>query len=42
MVGEFTYSRTEQQLKQLALTRAHNLLKYEVIWGHINILVVAF
>jgi len=26
MVDEFTYSRTEQQLKQLALTRAHNLL----------------
>jgi len=41
MVGEFTYSRTEQQLKQLALTRAHNLLQYEVIWGHIDILVVA-
>ncbi len=41
MVGEFTYSRTEQQLKQLALTRAHNLLEYEVIWGHIDILVVA-
>jgi len=33
MVGELTYSRTEQQLKQLALTRAHNLLEYEVIWG---------
>ncbi len=31
MVGELTYSRTEQQLKQLALTRAHNLLEYEVI-----------
>ena len=28
------------QLKQLALTRAHNLLEYEVIWGHIDILVV--
>jgi len=41
MVGEFTYSRTEQQLKQLALTRVHNLLQYEVIWGHIDILVVA-
>jgi hypothetical protein len=41
MIGEFTYSRTEQQLKQLALTRAHNLLEYEVIWGHIDILVVA-
>ncbi len=40
MVGEFTYSRTEQQLKQLALTQAHNLLEYE-IWGHIDILVVA-
>ncbi len=32
MVDEFTYSRTEQQLKQLALTRAHNLLEYEVIY----------
>jgi hypothetical protein len=41
MVGELTYSRTEQQLKQLALTRAHNLLEYEVIWGHIDILVVS-
>ena len=42
MVDESTYSLTEQQLRQLALTRAHNLLEYEVIWGHIDILVVAF
>ena len=40
MIGELTYSWTEQQLKQLALTRAHNLLEFEVIWGHIDILVV--
>jgi len=41
MIDELTYSGTEQQLRQLALTRAHNLLDYEVIWGHIDILVVA-
>jgi len=42
MVNELTYSGTEQQLRQVALIRAHNLLQYEVvIWGHIDILVVA-
>ena len=42
MINEFTYSLTEQQLRQLALTWAHNLLKYEIIWEHIDILIVAF
>ena len=42
MVNELTYSGTEQQLRQLALIRAHNLLQFEVvIWGYIDILVVA-
>ena len=41
MDDELTYSRTEHQLRQLALSRAHNLLEYEVIWVHIDILAVA-
>ncbi len=35
MVDEFMYSRTEQQLKQLALTRAHSLL---IIGQNVNTL----
>ncbi len=41
MDDELTYSGTEQQLRQLALSRAHNLLEYDVIWGQTDILVVA-
>ncbi len=41
MDDELTYSRTEQQLRQLALSRAHKLLEYEVIWGQTDILVIA-
>ncbi len=33
MDDDLTYSGTEQQLRQLALTRARNLLEDEVIWG---------
>ncbi len=40
MAGELLYFQTEQQLRQLALTRAHNLLKNEVIWGNMAICAV--